>query len=189
MLSSAGPASGCCSPRAPLKNCKKPVVQIPFKKSMEAIIAALITGFLGPALTLFVQKRLKNSELPSSTNERLDRLRGKWYGSFSQLLEGQEASFDVVIFLRNRGRAIEGEVSYENKKGDETSLVLFNGLFDGNVLKVEYRNKLSYVFQAGSVVVEMNARGDELNGKFVGYSPQQNKIISGEVHCSNQPSR
>lgn len=154
---------------------------------IAALISALITGIFGPALTLIIQRKLKDSELPIPSKERLNRLKGKWYGSFKQIVEGREVSFDVVIMLKNQGRSIEGEAKYDNERGERVCLIMYNGIFDGNILKIEYKNELPYIFQKGSVVAEMNTRGDALHGRFVGYSPDQKKIIDGEVYCSERP--
>lgn len=66
-------------------------------------------------------------------------------------------------------------------------IVLHDGIFDGNIIKCNYRNKLSYIFQKGAIVGEMNARGDEINGRFVGYSPSQKKIITGSFYLTEHP--
>lgn len=158
---------------------------------MEAIIAALvsalITGIFGPVITLMIQRKLKDAELPTPSKERLNRLKGKWYGSFMQVVGDKEVRFDVTILIKNKGRTIEGEARYDNERGERVCLIMYNGIFDGNILKIEYKNELPYIFQKGSVVAEMSARGDSLHGRFVGYSPDQKKIIDGEVYCSERP--
>jgi hypothetical protein len=155
--------------------------------AISALISAFITGIIGPVSTLVIQKKLKDSEFPTSSKERINRLKGKWYGRFTQMLGDKEVTFDVAVSLKNQGKAIEGDVRYDNQRGERVCLIMYNGMFDGNVLKIEYKNELSYIFQKGSVIVEMNARGDELHGKFVGYSPDQKRIIVGELSCTDRP--
>lgn len=155
--------------------------------ALSALISALITGILGPVSTLMVQRKLKDAEFPTFSKERVSRLRGKWYGHFTQMLADKEVTFDVAVSLKNQGKVIEGEVRYDNQRGERVCLVMYNGMFDGNILKIEYKNELPYIFQKGSVIVEMNARGDTLHGRFVGYSPDQKKIIVGELSCTDRP--
>ncbi len=115
---------------------------------MEAIIAALIsaliTGFLGPVTTLMIQRKFKDAELPTPSKDRLNRLKGEWYGSFIQMVVDKEVKFDVAVSLKNQGRTIEGEVRYENQRGERVCLIMYNGIFDGNILKIGNYSGLKY---------------------------------------------
>lgn len=150
------------------------------------LISALITGIFGPILTLVIQRRLKNNELPTPSKERLNRLKGVWYGYFKQVVSGQEMTFKVTATLNNQGRAIKGDAKYQNSQGERVCFLLYDGIFDGNILKIEYKNKLAYVFQNGTLVLEMNARGDLFQGKFIGYAPDERQIIGGEVKFTSR---
>jgi hypothetical protein len=155
--------------------------------TIAAIVSALITGIIGPISALAIQKKLKDSEFPTFSKERVSRLKGKWYGRFTQMVADKEVTFDVAVSLKNQGKVIEGDVRYDNQRGERVCLIMYNGMFDGNILKIEYKNELPYIFQKGSVIVEMNARGDALHGRFVGYSPDQKKVIVGELSCTDRP--
>jgi hypothetical protein len=61
------------------------------------------------------------------------------------------------------------------------SLIMKNGIFDGNTLIIEYENEKKYIFQNGTVVGKLDAFGEKIEGQFVGYSPTQEKIIHGKV--------
>ena len=152
-----------------------------------AIVSALITGIFGPILTLFIQKKIKYSELPTSSKERLNKLKGKWYGYLIQEFEDKELKLDALAIFNNQGRIINGDVKMNDERGEHMHIVLHDGIFDGNIMKFNYRNKLSYIFQKGAIVGEMNPRGDEINGKFVGYSPSQKRIITGSFYLTEHP--
>jgi hypothetical protein len=51
-----------------------------------AIISALITGIFGPILTLIIQRKLRDSELPTPAKERLRRLKGRWHAGQSHVV-------------------------------------------------------------------------------------------------------
>ncbi|MCI5212019.1 MAG: hypothetical protein D3910_25290 [Candidatus Electrothrix sp. ATG2] len=108
-----------------------------------------------------------------------------WHGEFVQKLSGETVSFHLKTMLKTRCRSVMGGASYSNDEGYSVELVLYNGEFDGTILKVEYKNKKSYVFQKGIIFAEMNAKGDKLQGFFVGLSPSENTIIHGSVFLSN----
>ena len=154
---------------------------------IAAFISALITGIIGPLITLRIQRRNRYAELPSPSRERLNRLEGIWYGSFTQIVENKTTNFEVELFLKNQGKIIEGKANFTNSQKEKACLVMYDGVFDRDILKIEYKNKSPYIFQSGSVIAEMDPRGNELRGKFVGYSPSQKKIIAGEVYCTNNP--
>jgi hypothetical protein len=46
---------------------------------------------------------------------------------------------------------------------------------------MEYENKDRGIFHKGSMIFELNDFGNELKGKFVGYSPSFKEIIPGKV--------
>lgn len=152
-----------------------------------AIVSALITGIFGPILTLFIQKKIKYSELPTSSKERLNKLKGKWYGALRQNFHGQQLNREIIIFFKTQGKPLNGDMNLDDERGEPLHLVLYEGVFDGSIMKFDYKNKLSYIFQKGAIVGEMNARGDEIHGKFVGYSPSQKKIITGDFYLKDYP--
>ena len=60
-------------------------------------------------------------------------------------------------------------------------LIYIMECFDGNILKIDYENEDKYIFQKGATVLEMDSNGNTLNGHFIGYSPNIDKVISGIV--------
>lgn len=151
--------------------------------AIAAILSAIITGIIGPLLALGITKRNEISNLPKVSNKRLTALKGKWYGFFDQSYEGEKRRFDGMIFFQVSSNRVVGEAEYTGLQG-KTKLTLYNGIFDGNVLKIEYRNATGYIVQYGTAIMEMNARGDLCEGLFIGFSPESENIISGTVSFS-----
>ncbi len=53
-------------------------------------------------------------------------------------------------------------------------------LFD-RFLRMEYKNTKGHVVQFGSVVLELLAEGDELDGRYAGYGSISSTLVSGTV--------
>ena len=85
------------------------------------------------------------------------------------------------VQFSKKGKKITGEASFISIRNEKTIFSIMNGKFDGKILKVEYENKNREICQNGSIVLKLNDYGDELIGKFVGYSPASNNVISGEA--------
>ena len=151
---------------------------------MDVVVAAIITAILGPLVVKAVEKLRRDSLLPQAPRDRLLHLKGCWYGKVHQPTpDGGKEVYQMEAEIWHSGRVIKGSGHFESD-GRKTRLVLYNGMFDGNVLKIEYRNELARIYQKGTLVVELDAYGTKFNGQFVGYSPSMEKIITGHVSCS-----
>ncbi len=154
--------------------------------AIAAVVSAIITGIIGPILTVSLSRRSKEARLPAASEERIQKLRGKWHGVFVQNVEGKTMRFEGIIFFKNNGKVILGEAEYEGIKG-KVNLSVYNGIFDGSILKIEYKNKVGHIVQYGTAITKMNARGDFCEGAFIGFSPGQEGIATGQIYFSTQP--
>ena len=151
----------------------------------SGIGVAIVTAVLTQTITSINQYRHEQRRYPAATEERLNYLVGKWTGEFIQEnREGKLVTTQVTANLINEGRIINGYTKFISFNERQNHLRLFNGIFDGRILKIEYESKQARIFQKGSIVGEMTPHGDTINGKFVGYSPELKRIISGEVTVS-----
>jgi muramoyltetrapeptide carboxypeptidase LdcA involved in peptidoglycan recycling len=130
----------------------------------------------------------KGIVVPDTNEARLSKLMGKWYGFFSQPDEkGKKYSIKKVeVNLEKEGENITGNVQFFDKSGNTIIHKLYNGVFDGKILIIEYGNKEEYVIQKGTIVARMSASGSELKGRFIGYSPSQDGIIHGLIYFKDQ---
>lgn len=151
-----------------------------------AIITAAVSAATTVAVTVFIQKLINQKKYPTHPSERSKRLIGRWKGHFEQPNpENQKElmSTDLTMKLENSGKIIIGEFQFKSAYDpDEVTAKITNGMFDGNILKMDYENEKKYVFQAGAATLKLDDRGKSLMGKFVGYSPTLNSIIAGTVH-------
>lgn len=154
--------------------------------AIAAIISAFITGIVGPLLTVLISRKSKEARLPAASEDRIKKLRGKWYGVFIQDIKGAKMRFEGIIFFKNNGKVILGEAEYEGIQG-KTRLSVYNGIFDGSILKIEYKNEVGHVVQYGTAITKMNARGDFCEGGFIGFSPGQEDIATGQIYFSTNP--
>lgn len=157
--------------------------------TVAIVVSALITGIISPLLTLFIQKKIKDSELSASfSKERLQRLKGEWYGYLKQEVDGRCLEVDVVFSCRIKGKLISGEIEMD-ERGDNALLVIDQGIFENDILKFNYKNKDVTISQRGTCFGRLNAKGDELRGKYIGYSPSQEKIITGDFYLKDDLSQ
>lgn len=154
-----------------------------------SVLTLSVTAVSSATITLIGQDLYKQSQYPIVTKERLNHLigdwSGDWKGEFTQEFnKGLIVTTGITVTLINKGRIINGHAQVNPFKGKPTELRLFNGIFDGTILKIEYESKESYIFQKGSVITKITPNGDKFNGKFLGYSPSYDDIISGEITIS-----
>jgi hypothetical protein len=156
--------------------------------SLASLIAAGITAIIGPIIVILVQmylKRAEEKELPTANSDRLSHLSGRWYGKFRQHLHNDLIISDLIADLSYKRNIIKGELRFALSENESAIYDVYNGLFDGYVLKIEYKNAKKHVFQYGSAVMKMNGKGDLLEGHFVGYSPMIGDVVSGRVKLSS----
>lgn len=159
------------------------------EQSTAIIISAILTGIIGPIITLIIKNRIEQVKYPTPAKARLRMLIDNiWSGDFSQIdpVDNTKTFRTAITFrFKAKGRIVIGEANLIMFGNIPTVLVIKNGIFDGDILKIEYENINRGIFQKGSIALEMNAFGNALEGMFVGYSPNLKKIISGEGKLTN----
>jgi len=163
-------------------------------KRNQIMILVAVIGLIGtvsaPIITLIVESWYEQRQYPVPAEKRLNYLVGNWKGKFLQKNDkGIPIVTETTASLINEGRIISGQALFTSFHGRATRLRLYNGVFDGNLLKLEYENEQGHVFQKGTIVGEMTAYGDTISGKFVGYSPEFKMIISGEITFSKENTK
>lgn len=156
-------------------------------QSTSVILAAAITGIIGPTITIIIKRLFDEKFYPKADKERINHLEGKWFGQFKQFV-GKDVyrDLEVISDLSIKGKKVSGKAVYIFVDGKYTELKLYNGSFNGHILKIEYEGNLG-VFHRGSMILEMNPNGDKLNGRFIGYSPNFKQIIGGDISMGKQP--
>ena len=147
-----------------------------------ALIGAIGT-IASPILTNFVSERSKTKVYRGISDIRKG-IKGKWHGTIHQFVnDGTTAVFDdfpIEFNFEVNQKKIIGE-SDLNFRGVNIELVA-EGYFPAERhLLLTYRNKSDIQMQFGSIVMELNAEGNELEGKYVGYGNISERIIQGII--------
>ena len=151
-------------------------------ESTAIILAAVITGIVSPIISFKVKDFLDSRSYPKADKIRINCLNGTWVGKFKQYIsENEYKEIEINAELKRRMRKVSGKATYDFLDGKATKLSLYDGLFDGSILKIQYVGNLG-VFHKGSIILEMNPNGDKLIGKFIGYSPNYKMIINGDIN-------
>jgi hypothetical protein len=118
---------------------------------------------------------------PSLKQKELLTIEGKWKGYIIQKVSGKNKRIETEITIRKSAKHIEGEAELMDDVLGKAHIILYNGVFNGRVLKIDYRNKKTQIFQYGAIVMLMNNEGSKLSGTYVGFSPTFNRIICGDI--------
>jgi hypothetical protein len=146
------------------------------------VLSALITAFVGPGILLLAQNAIKKRENrdPKPPRERVERLVRVWHGKFRQKIGGQYHHVGLTATIKYNKGNLGGTLSYQFQSRSVV-LDLYNLVFDGTIVKIDYRNAELGIFQYGAIVLLLNPQGDLLNGQFVGYSPSLSDVVVGQV--------
>jgi len=153
-----------------------------------AVAAALITGPVTAALTAVLTYFLSEDRLQRSklTKARRSALTGRWRGTLSQEVGVRATPADAKLELELRcgWRTVRGAgvLRVVSDGGVRSTVFHLRGgfLFD-RFLRMEYKNTKGHVVQFGSVVLELLAEGDELDGRYAGYGSISSTLVSGTV--------
>ena len=150
---------------------------------MNPVIIAAILGIIGtvsaPIITLHYKRHIDEKFIPSIRSERIRAVVGDWRGTYSITDEDgtkKRIELDARIWQERKklvgiGTFIDGEIKVD----------LEGWHLDDSFIKFDYRDKRLHVVRFGSTIVKLNANGDELNGYYLGYRPDEEKIVSGVV--------
>jgi hypothetical protein len=153
---------------------------------LAELMIATISTIVGSGIVVWIEYGLDQRKYSSSPEARMKSLTTHhWRGYFKQKNPDGSNHIITVDFnmeLKRKGRKIVGSADCIPKKTPAPmKLMITNGVFDGNILKIEYANEDLRVFQKGSIIMKLNAHATHLDGCFVGYSPGMERIISGEI--------
>jgi len=156
---------------------------------LKDLVLPIISGVLGGFILYIILRLIKASNYPSHSKKRTHLLVGKWKGYLEQKHPQNETELIQVpleIILKKSGKIIHGRSDLHSPfNNDIAKLIFTNGMFDGIILKMDYQNEDKSIFQRGSAIIRMNGQGKVLNGRFVGYSPINDKIINSTLHLEH----
>jgi hypothetical protein len=74
--------------------------------TLATIIAAFITGIIGPVSIFYLNKLQSEKHLPQPEAERTSHLEGKWKGYIIQKVSGKNKRIETEITIRKSGKHI-----------------------------------------------------------------------------------
>ncbi len=153
----------------------------------NTLLAALIGAFttiIAPVVTLSFKRRLDrkaNARIALQNNNII----GKWVGNTKQQLRGIDVEFDIsFLFDLDKDNKLTGRCAVNLSDTQLIALETFiinGGLYNDRFLKIEYNNNDPKVMQFGYFLLEYSPLGNSLDGNFLGYGPESNAIICGQV--------
>lgn len=153
-------------------------------------LCALIAPILTYVLTRFFDNRHK---LPISSSYRI-ALNSKWSGTVCQEQGPGNKPFDFPVFARinTTGKTIAGSATIHvdasifedtESSGIEEIEISFRGGFEHSLfLHINWIGVDSRQIQFGSTILELDALGERLSGRFVAYGGHMRQIVSGTMH-------
>ena len=140
-----------------------------------------ISGLMG-ALFNFMLNFMKYSSIPMARKKLLE---GHWSGNGIQDngpgdIENIPITADVNFIIKTR--KIVGHIIYNiNYNNQKYSFHLeFEGrLFNNTYMLVNYKNRKNGIIQFGTGIFDLDPVGDKIEGKFCGFAPMTNGIVSG----------
>ena len=148
---------------------------------LNSIIGAvgIIIGTIGAVI---VKTFVENRFLSKVSKNRKGNLQNRWKG---QVTQADSDNFEFEMTLQVRRRKISGTGII---RGVPDKLVVLEGGYrNDRFLKMDYHNQNKGIIQFGSFIFELSANNSELNGEFLGFGPNTQKIISGKVSLTKQP--
>ncbi len=153
------------------------------------IVAAIIGGvctIVSPFMTLLIRQHLENrSKLPISSVRRR-AIDGCWKG-IAQQYQGPDEDpiiFAVTMTLSAGPKRISGTLIIDIDYQGKTEKILCNvsgGFFYERFLKLSYTPSDEMTIQFGSVVLQLDAGGQSLQGKYSGYGKLTNSTVFGTL--------
>jgi hypothetical protein len=158
---------------------------------MDPTVTASIIGGVctvtAPVLTYVITRYIDDRDKLIILRDRRDALKAKWIGTIHQEhgSDGDPLDYPITATFSAKRKQIDGtaviRVPEEDNKTIEIDLTFNGGFLHGRFLQLDYISKDKSIVQFGSVVLELDARGKRLNGRFTGYGARVEKIISGSI--------
>ncbi|KPA15912.1 hypothetical protein MHK_003884, partial [Candidatus Magnetomorum sp. HK-1] len=63
----------------------------------------------------------------------------------------------------------------------KSDLLLIGRFISDEFIRIDYKNKEPGVFQWGVCILRFMSRGKKLNAKFIGYGPESQKLVFGDI--------
>lgn len=149
------------------------------------VAAAIVTGIFGltiPFLTFMRERIFSSLGLQRVHTGRRAALTGKWVGETTQDIgdEPHRRPGVLTVTLKSGRRRIDGSGQHSTSVA-ATGMVLQGGMIHDKIVSLTYRSEDDGRIQTGTLVCLLGADGKTLRGRYVGYGPYSDNIVSGTV--------
>lgn len=151
------------------------------------VVAAIVYGLFAivtSILTLFLKQYIDNRTKLRIPAGRRRAITGHWEGMAHQEPgpNGQPIDFAVTVELTAGRKTISGRLTIRFELDGKREQARFNvtgGFFHGYFLQLNYTPRDEATIQFGSVILELDAAGKRLKGRFAGYGKITQTVVSG----------
>ncbi len=116
---------------------------------------------------------------------RAQAIAGNWTGHILQEV-GFECQYAATCTLSVSGDTIGGFFRFRNERdsSDFVECTVTGGSLYDRFLQLNYVANDPTRIQFGTILAEVHAEGDKLDGRFLGYGATSQQIVTGEVHLT-----
>lgn len=119
------------------------------------------------------------------SSKRRKAIEGKWAGTYSQnnKISDTHVEGEFAVDLKIRGKRVIGiiDVKTPSLSVEDRILIVEGGFRDERFLSLSYKNKQGEIMQFGYMMFELSPNGKNLKGKFLGFGPESEQVISGDT--------
>ena len=153
--------------------------------SIIGAIATIVAVIISPFIVSGIGKRKKEKFTPISTLADKQLLYGRWIGVYDQKSGKEEFQNEhkaIILFTPN-SEDLSGTIKLSLYGNSEkiVDLYLVNTILEDRVFKSDYVNKNVKALHFGTILGEVSGNGNEINGKFLGYGIDSERVIVGNI--------
>ena len=141
--------------------------------AIVAIVVAIITGIVGPMLTLVLKKRMESRKYEVLDSKRRKALSGHWEGDAHQDNPpvNYPKDFTITLDLNAGKRSVSGKLvaDYRLRENQKAEFRLHGGFLKDRFIQLDYRATDTRIVAFGTVFLELNPAGDGMDGWAAGY--------------------
>jgi len=151
---------------------------------VAAIIAAVV-AIVAPILTLFIKRWLDEQPMRGISDDRVNAVGGDWSGKYSFSLPPATDPYtnELTCTLAVTRRKLTG-TAYWHMDSERVKTTITGWPLNDSFFMCEYRDENRQVIRHGTAILRLSPKADELVGRFLGYSPERDGLIEGEIAVS-----
>lgn len=144
-------------------------------KLVFSVVSGAAGGTVG-ALVATNTQRWWETRLLFARSEAKD-VEGTWTGTFTQGQESEATTTEITLNLSSQWwRRVTGTIDYGT-----STIHCSGGFFQHRILMLHYWTSERAVLQHGTITARFSSDAKCLDGLFVGYGPETEKLVNGSI--------